>query len=253
MASNQEIDQLPDERCPDCGSGFAKDKAGMGFRRHLKQLPKLDPKTGKPLRDGQGNLIMCGGTSESWGKGNRSLGNFDFNELETAGKRMICRNCGKDTPHNLPSGLCQKCFEFQGSNVRKGCLYMVIVAVAIVGLIVILWKTLDISEFMISIFWLAILSFVAIVVYAIVRAVRMSPEESHESCYGLLNWEIVCAHCQTKGKVRTKNIEKDVGISGKKASAAALTGGISILATGLSRKETVTQAHCDNCGSTWTY
>jgi hypothetical protein len=72
MASNQEIDQLPDEQCPDCGSGFAKDKAGTGFRRHLKKLPKLDPSTKKPLRDPvTGDVLMCGGTSQSWGKGNR--------------------------------------------------------------------------------------------------------------------------------------------------------------------------------------
>jgi len=74
LASNREIDQLPDERCPECGSGFAKDKAGTGFRRHLLKLPKLDPKTKEPMRDDfTGELIMCGGTRQSWGKGNRTL------------------------------------------------------------------------------------------------------------------------------------------------------------------------------------
>ena len=73
MASNREIDKLPDERCPDCRSGFANDKAGIGFRRHLQKLPKLDPSNGKPLRDGQGNLIVCGGTKQSWGKANRDV------------------------------------------------------------------------------------------------------------------------------------------------------------------------------------
>jgi hypothetical protein len=72
MASNQEIGQLPDERCPQCGSRFARDLAGRGFRRHLKKLPQLDSKTRKPSKDADGNLIMCGGTSKSWGKGNRS-------------------------------------------------------------------------------------------------------------------------------------------------------------------------------------
>jgi len=72
MASNQEIDQLPDEKCPDCGSGFAQDMTGRGFRRHLEKLPKRDPRTGEPLRDESGNLILCGGTDQSWGKGNRS-------------------------------------------------------------------------------------------------------------------------------------------------------------------------------------
>jgi hypothetical protein len=72
MASNLEIDQLPDEQCPECGSGFAKDRAGRGFRRHLKKLPKLD-KHRKPIPDGNGGFIMCGGTDRSWGKGNRDV------------------------------------------------------------------------------------------------------------------------------------------------------------------------------------
>jgi hypothetical protein len=72
MASNQEIDQLVDEKCPDCGSGFAQDMTGRGFRRHLKKLPKCDPRTREPLKDESGNPIICGGTEQSWGKGNRS-------------------------------------------------------------------------------------------------------------------------------------------------------------------------------------
>lgn len=73
MASSLEIDQQPGECCPECGSSFAKDKTGNGFRRHLKKLPKLDPRTGEPLTDAAtGELIFCGGTKRSWGKGNRS-------------------------------------------------------------------------------------------------------------------------------------------------------------------------------------
>ena len=48
-------------------------------------------------------------------------------------------------------------------------------------------------------------------------------------------------------------IVKKVGISGGKATAALLTAGISTLATGLSRKEKLTQAHCENCDSTWNF
>jgi hypothetical protein len=62
---------------------------------------------------------------------------------------------------------------------------------------------------------------------------------------------MVCPHCQTKGHVRTKRIAQKKGISGGKATGAILTGGISLLATGLSRTELATQAHCDNCESTW--
>jgi hypothetical protein len=41
------------------------------------------------------------------------------------------------------------------------------------------------------------------------------------------------------------------GISGGKATGALLTGGVSILASGLSRKEKVTEARCANCRQTW--
>jgi hypothetical protein len=48
-------------------------------------------------------------------------------------------------------------------------------------------------------------------------------------------------------------VSRKAGISGGKATGAILTGGLSLLATGLSRKERLTEAHCDNCGSTWTF
>jgi len=64
---------------------------------------------------------------------------------------------------------------------------------------------------------------------------------------------LVCPHCQTQGQVRTKAITQKKGVSGGKATAAVLTGGFSMLATGLSRKEKMTQARCSRCGSTWTY
>jgi len=43
------------------------------------------------------------------------------------------------------------------------------------------------------------------------------------------------------------------GISGAKVTGALLTAGLSILATGLSRKEWVTDAKCKKCGSQWQY
>ena len=64
---------------------------------------------------------------------------------------------------------------------------------------------------------------------------------------------LVCPHCQSEGTVRTKQVMQKRGISGGKATAAVLTGGISLLATGLSRKEPCTEAHCSHCGSTWRF
>lgn len=62
---------------------------------------------------------------------------------------------------------------------------------------------------------------------------------------------LICPHCQTKGTVTTKPTVRKVGISGGKAVGAIMTLGWSMLATGLSRKEHLTEAHCSNCGSVW--
>lgn len=71
--------------------------------------------------------------------------------------------------------------------------------------------------------------------------------------YGDLNPAMICPHCGVKGKIRTKAVDQKKGISGGKATAALLTGGVSLLATGLSRKETATQAHCGNCTNVWAF
>ena len=63
---------------------------------------------------------------------------------------------------------------------------------------------------------------------------------------------IVCPHCHKSGGVETEYGKQKRGISGGKASAAALTGGLSILGTGLSRKQEVTFCTYRNCGMDWT-
>ena len=79
----------------------------------------------------------------------------------------------------------------------------------------------------------------------------VSDEEMATYRHGPKNPALVCPHCQEQGAVRTKAVRNKKGISGAKATGAILTGGVSILATGLSRKEAQTAAHCDNCGSGW--
>jgi hypothetical protein len=71
--------------------------------------------------------------------------------------------------------------------------------------------------------------------------------------WGTINSELICPHCQTKGKVHAKPVKIKKGVSGAKATGAILTGGLSLLATGLSRKEDTTQEHCENCNSTWLF
>ena len=69
--------------------------------------------------------------------------------------------------------------------------------------------------------------------------------------YGTKSPKMVCPHCDKAGKIFTKQVKQKKGVSGGKATAAVLTAGVSMLATGLSRKEKNTQAHCKNCGNTW--
>lgn len=64
--------------------------------------------------------------------------------------------------------------------------------------------------------------------------------------------KLVCPHCQTAGGVTRHVVTKKKGISGGKATGAVLTGGVSMLATGLSRKEGANVLSCANCGMEWT-
>lgn len=65
------------------------------------------------------------------------------------------------------------------------------------------------------------------------------------------NPEIVCPHCQKKGTVICTRVARKKVVSGGKATGALLTGGVSMLATGLSRKEGATHMHCQNCQTQW--
>jgi hypothetical protein len=105
-----------------------------------------------------------------------------------------------------------------------------------------------------------IIVLVLIVVLIIVLVIEQNKKENMSFAeradleLGLLNPKLICPHCQTTGEIRTKPIVKKGGIDGSKAAAAVVTGGWSVLATGLALKESShTQAHCMNCGSTWQF
>lgn len=116
--------------------------------------------------------------------------------------------------------------------------------------------------------WILFMGFVGVLLYAWQKKSlghsAMTPKErrAHElakaderetMAHGEVNSEIVCAQCQKRGGVRTKRVTLKKGVSGGKATAALLTGGVSLLATGLSRKEDQTLAYCANCGSSWSF
>jgi hypothetical protein len=85
------------------------------------------------------------------------------------------------------------------------------------------------------------------------HALAVSLDRREESEFGPITSQMICPHCAGRNCVRTMNVKRKVGVSGGKATAALLTGGVSLLAVGLSRKEKMTQAHCSNCNSTWSF
>jgi hypothetical protein len=62
------------------------------------------------------------------------------------------------------------------------------------------------------------------------------------------NDALICAHCGHKGGVQTKTEERKEGVSGTKLSAAVLTGGWSVLFSGLSENQRVVACYCEKCG-----
>jgi predicted RNA-binding Zn-ribbon protein involved in translation (DUF1610 family) len=86
----------------------------------------------------------------------------------------------------------------------------------------------------------------AVVIWVIAQSGNASIEARQSA-------QLVCPHCQTKGSVTTRRVKLKKGISGGKAAGALMTGGVSVLAIGLSRKEDATEAKCSNCGSVWDF
>jgi len=71
--------------------------------------------------------------------------------------------------------------------------------------------------------------------------------------HGALRKDFQCPHCKRTGCVYTREVKVKAGISGGKITGAILTGGLSLLATGLARKDRKTEAYCDNCKVRWQF
>jgi hypothetical protein len=65
--------------------------------------------------------------------------------------------------------------------------------------------------------------------------------------------KIECPHCHKSGCVTTTKVNEKTGIDGGKATAAILTEGVSLLATGLSNQRVKTEATCSHCHSVWRF
>lgn len=66
-----------------------------------------------------------------------------------------------------------------------------------------------------------------------------------------INKHLKCPHCASAGTVDTREVKAKQGVSGGKATGAVLTGGLSLFATGLSRKQKVTEMRCTKCKTVW--
>ncbi len=92
-----------------------------------------------------------------------------------------------------------------------------------------------------------------LMIHADISRAAARPTQKEITTKAECDGKIVCPQCQTRGFVTTQKVQVNKGIHGGKATAAVLTGGISMLATGLSRQDEMTQATCSNCGSTWKF
>lgn len=63
--------------------------------------------------------------------------------------------------------------------------------------------------------------------------------------------QILCKFCHARGSVTVQAVSRKKGISGGRATGALLTGGASMLLTGLSRREAARSLSCSNCGMRW--
>ena len=169
---------------------------------------------------------------------------------------MKCLKCGADAPPNLNSSLCSSCLNAQWELQRNnGCLTLFLILLAFIVLCAITAHSMTYLHFLLLFCPVGLIAtFACASVLTTMRGnAKQGPLYERYKAVNPCNPHIVCPHCQTKGTVRVARVQRKAGISGGKATAAALTGGISLLATGLSRKERVTQAHCNHCGSTWTF
>jgi len=96
------------------------------------------------------------------------------------------------------------------------------------------------------------LTIAVICIYFLVKGAGENTIENFE-VKSQMESNMICPYCQTKGSVTTKKIKRKAGISGGKATAGILTCGISLLGTGLSRKELITEACCSNCGALYSF
>jgi len=72
----------------------------------------------------------------------------------------------------------------------------------------------------------------------------MSPSDRINYLYGPINEHLICPHCQTKGLVHAKEVQRTTTFTGT-------AGGILKAKTKSATTRVVGQHHCEQCASTW--
>jgi len=89
--------------------------------------------------------------------------------------------------------------------------------------------------------WLLIGFIVAVVIIGVFRNMEPPPPTP----------KVGCPHCGMIGHVTVTEVDRKQGLSGGKATAGLLTGGASLFAVGLSRKQKMRHLTCSNCSMEW--
>lgn len=90
-----------------------------------------------------------------------------------------------------------------------------------------------------------------VIVFLIVLGVLIARSIKQNSY--VFNPTMVCPYCRFSNCVETRRLKRKQGISGGKATGALMTGGLSLFATGLSRKVMTTEAHCTHCNNYYSF
>lgn len=80
---------------------------------------------------------------------------------------------------------------------------------------------------------------------------KILPRTLDPEGHWVLNTKIVCPYCRVAGNVYSAKVQANKGISGEKAIAAWVTGGISLATIGISNIEVVNGFLCKNCNTDW--
>lgn len=147
---------------------------------------------------------------------------------------MTCSMCGKDghgpefhVPAEARAGVASK---------RSGAIGVVSFGV---GVLAVVLAALGHPSGL----WLLVLPFSVLVV-------RRAADQDRQR-KGVVRPALICPHCRTAGRVVVGIDQRKAGVSAGKVAGALVTSGVSLAATGVSRRQRVQTCRCGACGMSW--